>query len=105
MTTVMLAGVGATAAAMKEDVHGMKEIAIIRVAEVAAAVASITAIVTAVAARGMVVRTRLVEVRGIKSPRTALCHHLPVRVEAAAVAGSQDLIPPMAEKSQMHETD
>ena len=102
---VTLAGVGAVAAAMREGTRGMKETATIGVAEVTAAAAGITAIVTAVAARGMVVRTQLAEARGTKSPRTALRHHPPVRAEAAAVAGSQDLIPPMAEKSQMHETD
>ena len=52
---VTLAGVGA--AAMKGEIRDMKETATIGVAEVTAAAAGITAIVTAVAARGMVVRT------------------------------------------------
>ena len=94
-----LAGVGAVAAAMREGTRGMKETATIGV-EVTAAAAGITAIVTAVAARGMVVRTQLAEVRGTKSPRTVLHHHPPVGAKVAAVAGNQGLTPPMAEKSQ-----
>ena len=97
---VMLAGVGAVAAAMREGTRGMKETATIGVAEVTAAAAGITAIVTAVAARGMIVRTRLAEVRGTKSPRTALHHHPPVGVEVAEAAGGQGLTPPMAEKDE-----
>ena len=71
----MLAGARAIAVAMREGTRGMKETSTIGVAEVTAAVAGITAIVTAVAARGMVVRTQLAEPRGTKSPRTAVRHH------------------------------
>ena len=97
---VTLAEVGAVAAAMKGEIRDMKETATIGVAEVTAAAAGITAIVTAVAARGMIVRTQLAEVRGTKSPRTALHHHPPVGAEAAEVAGNQGPTPPMAEKDE-----
>ena len=102
---MMLAGVGATAVAIKEGARGMKETATTRVAEATAAGASTTAIATVVAASGMGMRTQLAEARGTKTPRTVLHHHLLVRAEAVAVAGSQDLIPPMAKKSQMDEID
>ena len=95
---VMLAGVGATAVAMKEGARGMKETATTRVAEATAVGASITAIATVVAASGTDVRTQLAEARGTKSPRMVLHHHLP-RAEVVAVAGSQDLSPPIAEKA------
>ena len=82
----------------------MMETSTTRVAEATTAGASTTAIATIVAASGVDVRTRLAEARGTKSPRTVLRHHLPVRAEAAAVAGGQDLTPPMVEKIQTHET-
>ena len=93
----MVAGVRAIAVAMRECAHGMIETA-------TTAGASTTAIATVVAASGTGMRTQLAEVRGTKSPRTVLRHHLPVRAEAAVVAGGQDLTPPMVEKSQTHET-
>ena len=100
---VMEEEVGVAAAATKEDAPGMMETATIKVAEVTAVGASTTAIATKVVARGMDVRIPPAEARGIKSPRTVLRHHHPVRAEAAAKAKGQGLTPPMAEKSAMHE--
>ena len=100
----MEAEVGVAAAATKEDAPGMMETATTRVAKVTAVGANTMLTATVVAARGTDVRTQLAEARGIKSPRTVLRHHPPVRAEAAAVAGGQAPTPPMAEKSETHET-
>ena len=94
-TMAMEVEAGAVAAAMTDDTPGMMEAATTRVAEATAAAASITTI-----AKGTDVRTRLSEARGIKSPRTVLRHHPPVREEAVAEAGGQGLTPPMAERSE-----
>ena len=98
------AEVRAAAAATKEDAPGMMETATTGVAEVTTVGANTMLTATVVAARGMDMRTQLAEARGIKSPRTVLHHHPPVRAEAAAVAGGQVPTLPMAEKSEMHET-
>ena len=99
----MEAEAGVAAVATREETPAMMEVATTRVAEATAAGASTMTMATAVVASRTDVRTQLAEARGIKSPRTVLRHHLPVRAEAAAVAGSQDHPLPMAEKSETHD--
>ena len=71
-----MGGAGATTAAMREEDPDMMEAATTRVAEATAARASTMMTITVATAKGMDVKTWLAEVRGTKSPRTAL-RHLP----------------------------
>ena len=103
-TMAKKAETGAAAAVMTEDTHGMTEVATTKVAEDTAVGASTMTITIAVTAKGTDVNTRLAEARGTESPRTVLHRHLLARAEAAAVAESQGLPPPMAERSETHET-